>query len=96
MLRVIKALKDLRDRDEITKIRGTNVFVVRTSITIYRMGSRDVLYPNSGYVFLANENGDINEMDVEKEVVWLTSLDILNFYMERYESKGGSDGEEES
>jgi hypothetical protein len=92
-LKIVVALRDLRDHDVFVKIRGEKRFVLRTSLTIYRVNKeKETIHPSQGTVFATGADlltgtamRDISEMSQDTEVMWITTLEELTFRSDGHE-----------
>jgi hypothetical protein len=83
MLKVIAKLGDIPIGATVTKTGGTKEYVVRDRVDIYNeQGEPQRIHANEGCLYLIGSEGHINAYGFEKELVWYTDLETLNFLAE--------------
>lgn len=75
VFRLITRLSKVPDGATVTKITGSKTYRVRRSLAVFTEsgGERKQIKCDDGFVFLVQENGDVNAVLESKEVCWHAS-----------------------
>jgi hypothetical protein len=96
-LRLKVPLGDVPAGDKVTKLTGEKVYTVGDEIIVYgdtKERHRVLEKHDHTYRYLFAENGSISEMLRDKQVIWLTTMEMLRFHcgkQERERSGGHED-----
>lgn len=82
-IRLKVPLGDVPAGDKITKLTGDKIYTVRDEIMVYgetKERHRVLEKHEHTYRYLFDENGSISEMFGDKQVIWLTTMEMLRHY----------------
>ena len=78
---ILMNANEIPDYSKVRKITGSTWYTLRTNLKIYDEEGKLIEIPSEvGSIFLIGERGQINSFNPTKELVWRTTLDVLNSF----------------